>query len=70
MGGTLPRKLSAEEQLRLEEGKPVVFEGGVRIKKNPLTGEYEGIPEEWARNYDLPIKVNRDKTIKTKNFPE
>ena len=38
MGNHLPRRLTAEEQLRLEEGKPVVFEGGVRIKKNPLTG--------------------------------
>lgn len=38
MGGQLPRRLTVEEQARLDEGKPVVLEGGVRIKKNKLTG--------------------------------
>lgn len=38
MGNHLPRKLTHEEQVRLEEGKPVVLEGGVRIKKNKETG--------------------------------
>jgi hypothetical protein len=70
MGNYLPRKLTQEEQARLEEGKPVILEGGVRIKKNQITGEYEGIPEEWAKNYDLPIKVNLGKTMKTKHLPE
>jgi hypothetical protein len=44
MGGNLPRKLTEEEQKRLDEGKPIILEGGVRIKKNQLTNEYEGIP--------------------------
>lgn len=39
------RKLTAEQKKRLESGKPVFFENGVRITKNKLTGEYEGIPQ-------------------------
>jgi hypothetical protein len=48
----------------------VLSNGGVRITKNKLTGEYEGIPEEWAKNYDMPIKVNFDKVVKTRHLPE
>lgn len=43
--------------------------GGVKIIKNKETGEYEGVPKEWVDNYDLPIKINLNKLIKTKNLP-
>lgn len=32
------RKLTAQQKERLENGKPVFFEGGIRITKNKLTG--------------------------------
>lgn len=38
MGGHLSRRLTPEQRARLEEGKPVVLEGGVRITKNKVTG--------------------------------
>lgn len=34
MGNHHGRKLTEEDKAKLEEGKPVYFEGGVRIKKN------------------------------------
>jgi hypothetical protein len=69
MGGNLPRKLTEDEKKRLDDGKPIIFEGGVRIKKNKLTNEYEGIPEEWVKTYDLPIKIDYNKMSKTKHLP-
>lgn len=64
------RRLNAQQRERLESGKPVFLEGGVKITKNKQTGEYEGIPQEWVDNYDLPIKVDLKKMIKTKHLPE
>jgi hypothetical protein len=64
------KRLSAQQRERLESGKPVFMVGGVKIIKNKETGEYEGVPKEWVDNYDLPIKINLNKLIKTKNLPE
>ena len=64
------RNLTADQKKKLEEGKPVLFPGGVRIKRNEKTGEYEGIPQEWVKEYDLPIKIDYSKTVKTKQLPE
>jgi hypothetical protein len=47
--------LSAEERKKLEEGKPLQPIPGVKIVKNPKTGKLEGVPEEWVKNYDLPM---------------
>lgn len=69
MGNHHMRPLTEDEKKKLEEGKPVLLPGGIRIKKNEITDEYEGIPEEWVKEYDLPIKVDRSKTIKTKKLP-
>jgi len=38
-------QLTYEEQIRLDSGKPVMFEGGIKITKNPKTGLLEGVPE-------------------------
>lgn len=70
MGSHHARRLTEEEKIKLDEGKPVYLEGGLKITKNKETGEFEGIPEEWVKNYDLPIKVNMGKTIKTKHMRE
>lgn len=45
MGTYYSKKLTPEQQERLESGKPVNFGNGVQVTKNKLTGEYEGIPE-------------------------
>lgn len=34
MGSHHGRKLTEDDKAKLESGKPVYFEGGVRIKKN------------------------------------
>ena len=69
MGNHHAPKLTEEQREKLESGKPVVLEGGIRITKNKNTGECEGIPVEWAKAYDLPIKIDHNKTIKTKHLP-
>lgn len=44
MGTAFPRKLTPEEQERLDLGKPIILGNGIRINKNKETGEFEGIP--------------------------
>lgn len=70
MGNNPLRQLSIEEKAKLEEGKPVLLPGGISVKKNSVTGKYEGLPAEWVENYDLPVDVDYTKTIKTKTLPE
>lgn len=41
---------------------------GVKITKNPVTGKLEGVPEEWVKNYDLPMNIDMGKTVKTKHL--
>lgn len=41
---------------------------GVKITKNPITGKLEGVPEEWVKNYDLPMNIDMNKTVKTKHL--
>lgn len=41
---------------------------GVKITKNPITGKLEGVPEEWVKNYDLPMNIDYTKTVKTKHL--
>jgi len=41
---------------------------GVKITKNPITGKLEGVPEEWVKNYDLPMNIDTNKTVKTRNL--
>jgi hypothetical protein len=38
MGGNTAKRMTVEEQERIEEGKPVITDGGIRITKNKLTG--------------------------------
>ena len=40
----------------------------MKITKNPITGKLEGVPEEWVKNYDLPMNVDMNKTVKTKHL--
>lgn len=60
--------LSQDERSKLESGKPVNFTGGVCIRLNPQTGKLEGMPEEWVKNYELPVPVDESKMVRTKNF--
>lgn len=48
----------------------MLLPGGISVKKNSVTGKYEGLPAEWVENYDLPVDVDYTKTIKTKTLPE
>lgn len=41
---------------------------GVKITKDPETGKFLGIPEEWVDNYDLPIDIDMSKTVKTSHL--
>ena len=41
---------------------------GIKITKDPKTGKLCGIPEEWAKSYDLPMDIDYNKTVKTKHF--
>lgn len=41
---------------------------GVKITKNPITGKLEGVPEEWVKNYDLPMNIDFSKTVNTKHL--
>ena len=43
--------------------------GGIKIVKNGHTGLLEGVPEEWTNNYDLPFKIDYNKTSSTKQLP-
>jgi len=63
-------KLSEEEVRKLESGKPIVLAGGIRILKNKETGMLEGMPAEWANNYELPYKIDYNKLASTKELPE
>ena len=74
MGGTGskfdPRRLSQDDRNKLEDGKPITPIPGVKITKDPKTGKLIGVPQEWARNYELPIPVDMERTVKTKHFAE
>jgi hypothetical protein len=63
-----PNQLTAEERMKFEAGKPLMPVPGVKITKNPITGKLEGVPEEWVKNYDLPMNIDTNKTVKTKNL--
>ena len=65
-GGNSQPKLSEEQQQKLESGKPILLPGGIKIHKNDLTGLLEGVPEEWANNYELPYKIDYKKLERTK----
>lgn len=69
MGNYPQKKLTEEQKAKLESGKPVYLEDGIKVTFNKETGEYEGVPEEWVKNYDLPIKINHSKLVKTKHLP-
>ena len=43
---------------------------GIKITKDPKTGKLCGIPEEWAKGYDLPMDIDHTKTVKTKHFSQ
>jgi len=63
-----PNSLSQEERMKFEAGKPLQPVPGVKITKNPVTGKLEGVPEEWVKNYDLPMNVDSSKTVKTNHL--
>jgi hypothetical protein len=44
--------------------------GGIKIVKNKNTGLLEGVPEEWANNYELPFNIDYKKLGSTKQMPE
>ena len=70
MGNNPFRHLNAEQKAKLEEGKPVLLPGGISVKKNSITGKFEGMPVEWVEKYQLPFDVDYSKTIRTKMLPE
>ena len=41
---------------------------GVKITKNPVTGKLEGVPEEWVKNYELPMNIDMNKVVRTKHL--
>lgn len=61
-------KLTDEHKKKLDKGQPVFLAKGVKITKDPKTGKLIGVPEEWVKNYDLPIDIDTTKTVKTKHF--
>jgi hypothetical protein len=63
-------KFSEEELKKLETGKPILFPGGIKIVKNKQTGLLEGVPAEWANNYELPFQIDYDKVSSTRQLPE
>jgi hypothetical protein len=65
-----PNELTEEDRKRLESGKPFHPLPGVSITKNPVTGQLEGVPEEWVKNYELPMNVDLTKTIETKHLSD
>ena len=54
--------------MKLDSGKPLQPVTGVKITKNPITGKLEGVPEEWVKNYELPMNIDSSKTVKTKHL--
>lgn len=30
---------------------------GIKIRKNPLTGRLEGVPQEWCEKFNLPFEI-------------
>lgn len=44
--------------------------GGIKILKNKETGLLEGVPAEWANNYELPFNIDYKKLGSTKEMPE
>lgn len=69
LGGSQP-KLTEDEKRKLEAGKPILLPGGIKIVKNKETGMLEGVPSEWANNYELPFKIDYKKLGNTKELPE
>ena len=61
--------LTEEQKTRLDQGKPILIYDGIKITKNPKTGKFQGVPEEWAKNYDIPISIDYNKLVKTKKMP-
>jgi hypothetical protein len=62
-------QLTPEERKKFENGKPLMPMPGVKITKNPITGKLEGVPEEWVKNYDLPMNnIDYTKTVMTKHL--
>jgi len=68
LGGSQP-KLSEDQKKKLEAGKPILLPGGIKIHKNKETGLLEGVPAEWAKNYELPYKIDYNKLEDTKQLP-
>ncbi len=62
--------LTPEEQKKLESGKPILLPGGIKIVKNKTTNLLEGVPKEWAKNYELPYQIDYNKLTSTENMPE
>lgn len=69
LGGSQP-KLTEDQQKKLDSGKPILLPGGIKILKNKDTGLLEGVPEEWANNYELPFNIDYKKLGSTKEMPE
>ena len=69
MGNKAP-KLTEEDKRKLDAGEPVLMGSGIKITKDPKTGKLCGIPEEWAKGYDLPMDIDHTKTVKTKHFSQ
>lgn len=68
-GGSQP-KFSQEDLKKLDNGKPILLAGGIKIVKNKDSGLLEGVPEEWAKNYELPFQIDYKKLGSTKQLPE
>jgi|JI9StandDraft_1071089.scaffolds.fasta_scaffold1188454_1 hypothetical protein len=62
-------KFTEDQLKKLETGKPILLPGGIKIVKNKHSGLLEGVPEEWAKNYDLPFQIDYKKLESTKNMP-
>ena len=58
--------LTTEEQERLNQGKPVLLPGGIKIMKNQSTGLLEGVPKEWIKFSTFAYKIDEKKTVSTK----
>lgn len=63
-------KLTEEHKKKLDKGEPIFLSSGVKITKDPKTGKLLGVPDQWVKNYDLPMDVDTTKTVKTKHFSE
>ena len=61
--------MTEEQKIKLESGKPLLIQGGVKITKNARTGQLEGVPEEWADSkIALPYSIDSRKVQRNAKY--